>query len=163
MGPAFWIPTAISLASTLFGGSQEPEEFGLSAGEINALIDKYREAGLEGIRTMGQRETQNASRRLAASGLEPTLALQQGLYTPILEKLAGARTNLEGRLAGVQGNLLMGAAQGQQRSDLAGFSNLTDLFAGLGDLSGLFALQGYQNYNPLPTRQDMIGDLGVIP
>jgi len=143
---ALAIPAALSLGSSIFGGSQKPKQFGVSAADINRLIEKYREAGIEGLRELGIQERQNATARLAASGLEPTLGMQQALYNPILQQLGGARAKLEGNLAGTEGNLMLQRAYGQQNADMASYGNSTDLFAGLGDLSGLFALEGYQNW-----------------
>jgi len=133
------IPGGISLLSSIFGGTQEAPQ--ISAEDINKLINQYRKAGLAGIEQLGIQERQNATNRLAASGLEPSLGLQQALFNPILDQLGQARAKLEGNLASTQGNLMLGNLQAQGQ----GYSNLTNLFAGLGDLSGLFALQGWQN------------------
>jgi hypothetical protein len=135
-------------ASTLAGlfGLNKPKFEGLSAAEINRLIDAYRQQGLEGIRTQGQRAQAGASARLAASGLEPSLALQQSLYNPILEQLSGARANLESGLAQTAGNLTLQSKlaeaganfQGQMQSQ----QNILGLLSGIGDVGGLLALQG---------------------
>ena len=141
----FLIPGGLSLLSSFIGGTKSPPRFGVSASDINQLIEKYRQSGMEGIKQLGINERENATSRLAASGMEPTQGMQQALYNPILQKLSGATTQLEGQLAGVEGNMLMGQAQGQQRADLTGYENFANLFSGMGDLSGLFALQGYMN------------------
>jgi len=141
----YLIPGAVSLLSSFIGGTKEPPKFGVSAADINKLIDKYRESGQAGLAQLGIQERENATARLAASGIEPTLGMQQALFNPVLQKLSIGRSELEGKLASAEGSLLMGQAQGQQTADLAGYQNFTDLFGGLGDLAGLFALQGYFN------------------
>jgi len=136
------IPGGISLLSSIFGGTQEAPQ--ISAEDINKLINQYRKAGLAGIEQLGIQERQNATNRLAASGLEPSLGLQQSLFNPILDQLGQARAKLEGNLAGVQGNLMVNNLQAQGQ----GYSNLTNLFSGIGDLAGLFALSGFNNWTP---------------
>jgi len=141
---AFDIFSAISggfgpeLGKDLFG--QQPPQFGFSVEQINELIEKYREAGLEGIKQIGIQGHQDATARLAASGLDPSLGLQQALFNPILQRLSGARGQLEGRLAGTEGNLLLSRAAGQQNADLAGFQNQQNQLSGLTDLASLAAL-----------------------
>jgi hypothetical protein len=143
-GPeSFIIPGAISLISSLIGGTRDAGEF--DVGDINALINSYRRSGMAGIERLGVRERERATHRLAASGMEPNLGLQQSLFNPILEKLGIARSDLEGKLAQMRSQMMLAQAQGQQRSDLAEFGNLTDLFSGISDLSGLFALRGLEN------------------
>ena len=144
--PAWLIPAAISLGTSLFAGTRDAPDFGVSAADINRLIEKYRESGLAGIKQLGIQERENATARLASSGIEPTLGIQQSLYNPILQKLSIGRSELEGRLASAESNLLLGQAQGQQTSDLMGYQNQLGLFGGIGDLAGLFALS--QFYNP---------------
>ena len=47
----------------------------------------------------------------------------------------------------MKSDMLLANAGMQQRSDLAEFGNITNLLAGIGDLSGLFALRGLENYD----------------
>lgn len=139
------IPAALSLLSGAVGSQQKAPDYGLSASQINNLIDKYRRSGLEGIKQMGIQERQDASSRLAASGLTPNIGMQQALYNPILQALSGSRAKLEGNLAGAEGNLLSQQAAGQQRADLANFGNQTDFWSGLSDLFGTGTLYGLES------------------
>jgi hypothetical protein len=152
-----------SLLGGLFGG-RSPQFEGLSAAEINRLIDAYRQQGLEGIRTQGQRAQAGASARLAASGLEPSLALQQSLYNPILEQLSGARAQLESGLAATAGDLTlkskMAEAQANFGAQMQSQQNILGLLSGIGDVGGLLALQGGLgggNTNPLGNSSVNIG------
>ena len=89
------------IGSFLFGSDEAPE-YGLTAQDIDRYIQQFRESGLEGISQVGQQAQQNTAARLAAMGSAPTPALTQAAFMPILERLASARTGLEGNLAGTQ-------------------------------------------------------------
>ena len=129
-----------SALTGLFGSSQEAPKLDFSVNDINGLIDKYRQSGMAGISQLGRDERQNATQRLAASGLEPSLALKQSLYNPILNQLSGSRANLEGQLAGTEGNLLMQRAMANQQAEMAQYQNQQNTYSGLSDILGTAAL-----------------------
>ena len=139
------IPAIVSLLSTYLGSQNKPKEYGLSTDDINKLMDTYRKSGMAGIAQLGGQERANATSRIAASGLDPTLALEQSVFNPILNNLSGARANLEGQLAQQYGNLLTNRAAGQQVADLSKYQSQQNLYSGLGDLGGVASLYGLQN------------------
>lgn len=140
------IPAVISLISAYLASQDKPKGYGLTSGDINEIIDKYRKAGLAGIQQMGEQEKANAASRIAASGLEPTLALQQSVYNPILQRLSGGRGALEGELAKTYGNLMVQRASGQQQADMAEWQGRQGMYSGIADLFGTGATYGWQSH-----------------
>jgi len=135
--------SAGSTGLSLLQGGPDIPEYGFSAEDVDRLIEAYRQSGMAGLRQLGISEKQGAGRRLAASGQEPTLAMQSAMFTPITERLGGARAGLEGQLAGVEGGLLQHIAdmqfQGDMTGEMAQWGNLQNMFAGLADVGGTIA------------------------
>jgi hypothetical protein len=137
--PAWIIPAAISAFGAFKGGGQEAPGSAMSIDDIQRLIEAYRQKGESGIAQLVRGERENATQRLAASGLNPSLNLQQALFNPILEKASVGRAQLEGNLASAEGNLLGQRAGQQFTGEQMGFQNRADLWSGLSDLAGLGA------------------------
>lgn len=134
-----WLPYAISggvgLLGNLLGGGKP--NYGMSRSQIDALINAFREKGMAGLRTLGERAQGGAVSRMASQGYEMTPSMQSALFTPIVEQLAGARAGLEGNLAGVQGGMLQHRADQQFGADMMGYQNQMGLFNNLMDIGGM--------------------------
>ena len=138
--PAWLIPAGISAITSFMGAVKEPPGATLSVGDINRIIGAYRQQGLAGIASLAREERGRATQRLAASGLNPSLNLQQALYNPILERLSGARADLEGNLAQAYSGLIGQRAGQEFQGDVMGYENIINFLAGLSDLAGQGAL-----------------------
>lgn len=123
------------IGDLIFGKSDAPD-YNFDPAQIDKLIKAYRESGMAGLRSLGMQEQTNAVSRLAQSGMAPTLGMQQALFMPIFEQLAGARSGLEGQLAGTEFGARQHMADMQFSSDMAGWENRQNQIAGLTDLLG---------------------------
>lgn len=150
---AWWLLPAIAgglglMGKASTGGFRGPRvpQYQYGAEEIDKLIKAYREQGMAGLGALGQREAEGATSRLASLGMTPSPALMQSVYMPILEKLAGARSQLEGGLAQTESQGLQHVADmlfgGQMQSNMAGWQDRQNLFGSLMDLGGMGLLEG---------------------
>ena len=121
-------------------------EYQFDAGEIEKLIRAYRHAGMQGLMSLRNQEMQRATSQMAASGMEPTLALQQAMFTPIVEQISGARAGLEGSLAGTEMQAKQHMAdmlyRGGLQGSMAQYGAGQDFWSGLADLGGTMMAGG---------------------
>jgi len=148
---------------SFFGsGSKAPQYQGMNAQEMDELINTYRSAGMAGINKLGRSAQQGAVARMAASGQAPTLAMQQGAFTPILERMTEARAGLEGNLAQTRAGLEQHGADMQYQGDMAHWQDQRNLSAGLMDMGATGLLRAYeQSQQPQPDQfPNMSNQLG---
>jgi len=122
------------LAGKLFNRAPR---YGMRREDIDKLISSYRRAGLAGLSQLGQQEMGNMSARLASMGIAQSPGTMQAAYTPILERLAGGRAQLEGNLAGTEAGMLQNMYGQQFQSQMSQWQDINQLLAGLMDLGGM--------------------------
>jgi hypothetical protein len=117
-------------------------EYGMRREDIDKLISSYRRAGLAGLSQLGQQEMGNMSARLASVGVAQSPGTMQAAYTPILERLAGGRAQLEGNLAGTEAGMLQNMYNQQFQAQMYPWQDRNQLLASLMDLGGIGLLSG---------------------